>query len=383
MNNRLEKLTFRAQMSAEEAGVGNVYISGPITSWAWDDFNETDSLQVRRELEKVADAQTLNIYIDSPGGYLDEGMTMMRLIKEHKAKTKNAYCMECASAATLLCIPCDRVTAYEGAEFLFHMPRGGMSGTPREIITYGQGLEKRAQSVAELYSARMPGKTVEDILQMMEEETWMTPREAMECGFIDAIEPIAPGSGATMSAQRTPEDGALLAKLIGYKPRMAKPLTSADFETGESAPTGGAASRKDKDKEDKGTMTLEELKKDAPELVEEIMQAGREEGILQERARMKALDAIGDEESRELIEEAKYGENPMTAPEAAMAILTQMRGKPKGESRKGAGEGYMEKRRAETAQMNRVEAGAAGDNDEGDEDIRAMAREMAKAQRAY
>ena len=40
----------------------------------------------------------------------------------------------------------------------------------------------------------------------------------------------------------------------------------------------------------------------------------------------------------------------------------------------------MEKRRAETAQMNRVEAGAAGDNDE---DIRAMAREMAKAQRAY
>ena len=56
MNNRLEKLTFRAQMSADGANVGNVYISGPITSWAWDDFNETDSVQVRRELEKVADA---------------------------------------------------------------------------------------------------------------------------------------------------------------------------------------------------------------------------------------------------------------------------------------------------------------------------------------
>ena len=379
MNNRLEKLTFRAQMSADGANVGNVYISGPITSWAWDDFNETDSLQVRRELEKVADAQTLNIYIDSPGGYLDEGMTMMRLIKEHKAKTKNAYCMECASAATLLCIPCDTVTAYEGGEFLFHMPRGGMSGTPKEIITYGQGLEKRAQSVAELYSARMPGKTVEDILQMMEEETWMTPREAMECGFIDAIEPIAPGSGATMSAQRTPEDEALLAKLIGYKPRMAKAMTPPELKKGESALTSGAQSNKNK--EEKGHMTLEELKKDAPELVEEIMQAGREEGILQERARMKALDAIGDEDSRAIIEEAKYGDTPMTAPEAAMAILTQMRGKPKGESRKGAGESYMEKRHAETAQMNRVEAGAAEDNDE--EDVRAMAREMAKAQRAY
>lgn len=376
MNNRLEKLTFRAQMSADGANVGNVYISGPITSWAWDDFNETDSVQVRRELEKVADAQTLNIYIDSPGGYLDEGMTMMRLIKEHKASRKNAYCMECASAATLLCIPCDTVTAYEGGEFLFHMPRGGMSGTPKEIISYGEGLQKRAQSVAELYSARMPGKTVEDILAMMEDETWMTPREAMECGFVNAIEKIAPESGTTMSAKRTPEDEALLAKLIGYKPRTAK-ATPPELKKGESAPTSGAQSNKNK--EEKGHMTLEELKKDAPELVEEIMQAGRDEGILQERARMKALDAIGDEDSRAIIEEAKYGDTPMTAPEAAMAILTQMRGKPKPEEKKS--EGYMAIRHRETAQMKRVEAGAAEDNDE--EDVRAMAKEMARAQKAY
>lgn len=376
MNNRLEKLTFRAQMSADEANVGNVYISGPITSWAWDDFNETDSMQVRRELEKVADAQTLNIYIDSPGGYLDEGMTMMRLIKEHKASRKNAYCMECASAATLLCIPCDTVTAYEGGEFLFHMPRGGMSGTPKEIISYGEGLQKRAQSVAELYSARMPGKTVEDILAMMEDETWMTPREAMECGFVNAIEKIAPENGATMSERRTPEDEELLARLIGYKPRRAKPTTT-ELKKGENAPTSGAM--RNKNKEEKGHMTLEELKKDAPELVEEIMQAGRDEGILQERARMKALDAIGDEDSRAIIEEAKYGDTPMTAPEAAMAILTQMRGKPKTEEKKS--ESYMAIRRRETAQMNRVEAGAAEDNDE--KDVRAMAQEMARAQKAY
>ena len=328
------------------------------------------------ELEKVADAQTLNIYIDSPGGYLDEGMTMMRLIKEHKASRKNAYCMECASAATLLCIPCDTVTAYEGGEFLFHMPRGGMSGTPKEIISYGEGLQKRAQSVAELYSARMPGKTVEDILAMMEDETWMTPREAMECGFVNAIEKIAPESGATMSERRTPEDEELLARLIGYKPRRAKPTTT-ELKKGENAPTSGAM--RNKNKEEKGHMTLEELKKDAPELVEEIMQAGRDEGILKERARMKALDAIGDEDSRAIIEEAKYGDKPMTAPEAAMAILTQMRGKPKSEEKKS--ESYMAIRHRETAQMNRVEAGAAEDNDE--KDVRAMAQEMARAQKAY
>ena len=75
-------------MSADDAKVGNVYISGPITSWAWEELNETSGKQVQRALDSVKDAETLNIYIDSPGGYLDEGMTMMRLLKEHAAKEK-------------------------------------------------------------------------------------------------------------------------------------------------------------------------------------------------------------------------------------------------------------------------------------------------------
>ena len=75
------KLFFEARMSADDAKVGNVYISGPITSWAWEELNETSGKQVQRALDSVKDAETLNIYIDGPGGYLDEGMTMMRLLK--------------------------------------------------------------------------------------------------------------------------------------------------------------------------------------------------------------------------------------------------------------------------------------------------------------
>ena len=383
MNNRLEKMTVRAQMSAEEESVGNVFISGPITDWAWEDFNETDSMQVRRELEKVADAQTLNLFIDSPGGYLDEGMTMMRLIKEHKARTKHAYCMECASAATLLCIPCDTVTAYEGAEFLFHMPRGGMSGTPEEIIGYGQGLQKRAQSVAELYGARMKGKTTDEILQMMKDETWMTPQEAMECGFVDAIEPIAPPSGVTMSAERTREDEALLAKLLGYKPHMRSRGAQMHRDNGKDAPKGGAVCNKGK--EDKTKMTAEELKKDEPELFESIMQAGREEGAKQERERMQALDRLMTEDTKETVMQAKYGDNPRTAQEVSMEILEKMLAGKNGQkdAHEDKGAAFLQSRRNETKQMNAVQAGAAADNDDDDADVRNLARMMAKAQSAF
>ena len=310
------KLFFEARMSADDAKVGNVYISGPITSWAWEELNETSGKQVQRALDSVKDAETLNIYIDSPGGYLDEGMTMMRLLKEHAAKEKHAYCMECASAATLLLIPCTRVTAYEGAEFLIHMPRGMAEGTPEEIIRYGEALQKRADSVAGLYASRMTGKTAEEIGQMMKDETWMTPEEAVICGLADDIAPIAPQGGViTMCAARSDEEEAAIARMLGYKPRPHREgrVAHMNKNNGKSTPISGVVCNKDK--EDKKSMTLEELKKEAPELVESIMQAGRNEGVQQERARMKALDDICDESSRDIIAEAKYGETPMSAPD--------------------------------------------------------------------
>ena len=47
------KLFFEARMSADDAKVGNVYISGPITSWAWEELNETSGKQVQRALDSV------------------------------------------------------------------------------------------------------------------------------------------------------------------------------------------------------------------------------------------------------------------------------------------------------------------------------------------
>ena len=132
-------------------------------------------------------------------------------------------------------------------------------------------------------------------------------------------------------------------------------------------------------------LTLALLAYKAPELVESIMQAGRNEGVQQERARMKALDDICDESSRDIIAEAKYGETPMSAPEAAMAILPQMRNSQKA-SDKNDGANYMTKRKKETSRMSDVKAGESKDNAPArrDEDeIDALAQMMASAQRRY
>ena len=75
-------------------------------------------------------------------------------------------------------------------------------------------------------------------------------------------------------------------------------------------------------------MTLEELRAAHPELVAQIesaaQAAARTEATTAERARIKAIEEIasgvGDPQ---LVEDAKYGDAPCTAPELALKAMQQ------------------------------------------------------------
>lgn len=351
---------------------GEVHIYGYIVSWAWPEWNETSAKMVRDALNAVKDARVLNVYVDSPGGYLDEGMSIMQEIGKHGAATKNAYLGECCSAATLPPLACDNIYAYEGSEIMIHNPRASVSGTPKEIIGYGEGLLKRAASVAELYQKRMSGKTLDEVQAMMDAETWFTPQEAVDIGFCNGVIEVVPGSGVTMCREETDAyDMRRAAEMFGYTraPAMSNPHAHADDKgKGSNAPNGAifkeSGTQKD-DQEGKTIMTLDELKKSAPEVYAEAVNAG----VTMERARLRELDEIDSPEHAEMIRDAKYGEHEeaMTARDVAFAIMKE---KPK-----KSGGSYLEKRKQETQAMAKVRVGASGDNDADDEkELKAFAK---------
>ena len=120
---------------------------------------------------------------------------------------------------------------------------------------------------------------------------------------------------------------------------------------------------------------MEELKKESPELYQQIFNAGRMEGERTERARMQALDDLYSEEHAEMINAAKYGENPGTAESVAVQILMAQRNSKN--QQKDAGQAYLEKRKNEAGQMKKVEGGAAQDNNpeaDDDKEIEAFAK---------
>ena len=75
-------------------------------------------------------------------------------------------------------------------------------------------------------------------------------------------------------------------------------------------------------------MTLEELRQEHPELVSEIeASVSHDSAVEAERQRIREIDQIAGLFSDELVQEAKYGENPCSAMElshrAAMAAVQQ------------------------------------------------------------
>lgn len=115
-------------------------------------------------------------------------------------------------------------------------------------------------------------------------------------------------------------------------------------------------------------MTMEELKEKSPDLYNQIFAAGRMEGEQAERARMKALDDLYSEEHAEMINAAKYGDKPGTAESVAVQIVMAQRSG--AAQKKNAGQAYLDKRKGEAGQMNKVEGGADKDNDPGADDKR-------------
>lgn len=137
-------------------------------------------------LNSVADAETLHIYINSPGGDVFEGRAIMAEIQRFKGKTIAHIDSLCASAATSIALACNEVKMSEGAFFMIHNASGLAWGDKSVLRETADLLEKVEGSIVADY-VNKTGKEAAEIIAWMDDETWFTAQEALDNGFIDEI----------------------------------------------------------------------------------------------------------------------------------------------------------------------------------------------------
>lgn len=173
------------------------YITGVIGEeydW-WTGERGTTADMVKDFLDSHKDKE-VNILVSSPGGLLDQGMTIGELIAAHGQCNMYIVGMT-ASAATLLCMKAKTVNIATGSLMLIHnssLDIGFYGSANKQVIdklvskfqSKRDELDTYDKAIASLYSYRNH-KSIEDNMKKMDEEKWMLPEEAKDFGLVDSV----------------------------------------------------------------------------------------------------------------------------------------------------------------------------------------------------
>lgn len=128
----------------------------------------------------------IRVVINSFGGSVLEGLLIFNYLKGHKARVETHIPAYAMSMGTIIAAAGDYVTMADNGYFMIHNPWAIQWGDHRDMEHMGQLMLQMKQDLASIYVGRT-GKTMEEITALMDAETWLTPQQALDMGFIDEI----------------------------------------------------------------------------------------------------------------------------------------------------------------------------------------------------
>lgn len=173
---------FKAKSETE----GELTLYGLISSVSWWG-DEITPKQFKKDMDALGDIANLNIYINSDGGDVFAGQAIYSMIKRHKA-AKTVYIDGlAASIASLIAMAGDKVYMPSNAMMMIHNPYTIAIGNSNEFRKLADDLDKIRESMLVTYAAKT-GMEQEELIKLLDAETWLTADDAYTLGFADEIE---------------------------------------------------------------------------------------------------------------------------------------------------------------------------------------------------
>lgn len=179
-------------------GAAEIYILGDIVDERW--YEEETSLQSVIDAIKGLDTQEISVYIDSYGGSVAAGWGIYNALRQHPAKVKTYGVGFVASAALYPFLAGDERYASPLSAYYLHEAWTRASGYADELRRAADQIESITDIGVNAFVERA-GMERDKVLELMHEETWLTPEAALELGIATAIMQES-GSGPAQSARR-------------------------------------------------------------------------------------------------------------------------------------------------------------------------------------
>ncbi|BDR82549.1 head maturation protease, ClpP-related [Clostridium tetani] len=181
------KKFWEVKNSTENENTGETYIYGDIVSYKWDD-TDTTAKSFKEDLDSLGDIDTLNIYINSPGGSVFQGQAIYNIIKRHKAKINIYVDGVAASIASVIAMAGDTIFMPKNSMMMIHNPWTFAWGNANELRKQADDLDKIRESLIEAYLSKAGDKlSKETLIEIMDNETWLTAQECYDYGLCDEL----------------------------------------------------------------------------------------------------------------------------------------------------------------------------------------------------
>jgi ATP-dependent protease ClpP protease subunit len=138
------------------------------------------------DLKKLGSVETINLHINSPGGDVFDGVAIYRQLADHKAKIVVHIDGVAASIASVIAMAGDEIHISESGFVMIHNASAVAIGDAGEMRRLADLLDTVSGTIADVYAART-GKNRDEIRTLMDAETWMTGKEALEMGFATSV----------------------------------------------------------------------------------------------------------------------------------------------------------------------------------------------------
>lgn len=178
-----------------------LYIYGDIVSdgYKWSDTDVSASDIINR-LQGVA-AKSIDVYINSYGGEVAQGIAIYNALKRHKAKVTTYVDGFACSIASVIAMAGDTRKMYSNSLLMIHNAWTIAQGNAEELEKAAEDLKVINEATKQAYLS-VVNISEEELTKMLDAETWITAEKAVEMGFATEVVAEKKTDKASASAQK-------------------------------------------------------------------------------------------------------------------------------------------------------------------------------------
>jgi ATP-dependent protease ClpP protease subunit len=151
----------------------------------WFGMEATSPQKVNVALSQLV-GENIDVEINSPGGDVFSGSEIYTAIKAYQGKAAVQIVGIAASAASVIAMAGDVVQISPTAQIMIHNVSSNASGDYRDMQQAANVLGNLNKSIANAYALKT-GLQQDDLLALMNQETWLNAQQAVEKGFADEV----------------------------------------------------------------------------------------------------------------------------------------------------------------------------------------------------